>query len=82
MNGGKHKDCENNIQALRRKGEGGPLLTNVMDEGMTHRVVIVGMALHKENNVHQHISVFTNMVALIYIILIAAVHYFQFSIIA
>lgn len=49
MNGGEHKDCQNNIQAARREGHGGVLLTNVMDKGMTHRVVIVWMVLNEEN---------------------------------
>lgn len=51
MNGGQHKDCHNNIQALRRKGKGGHLVTNVMDKGMTYRVIVVWMVLCEEKKV-------------------------------
>lgn len=51
MNGGEHKDCQNNIQALRREGKGGHLLANVMDKGMTHRVIVVWMVLYEDNKV-------------------------------
>lgn len=49
MNGREHKDCQNNIQAARREGNGGVLLTNVMNKSMTHRVVVVWMVLNEEN---------------------------------
>lgn len=48
MNGGEHKDGQNNIQALRREGKGSHLLTNVMDKGVTHRVIVVWMVLYEE----------------------------------
>lgn len=49
MNRGEHKDCQNNIQAVRREGKWGHLLTNVMDKGMTHWVIVVWVVLHEEN---------------------------------
>lgn len=51
MNGREHKDCQNNIKALGREGKGGRLLTNVMDKGMTHRVIIVWIGLYEKNKV-------------------------------
>ena len=51
VNGGEHKDSDNNIQALRREGKGGHLLTNVVDKGMTHGVVVVWMLLYQDNNI-------------------------------
>lgn len=51
MNGGEHKDCQNNIQALRREGKGGHLLANVMDKCMTHRVIVVWMILYGDNKI-------------------------------
>lgn len=51
MNGGEHENCQNNIQALRREGKGGHLLTNVMDKGMAHRVTVVWMVLYEENKI-------------------------------
>lgn len=47
MNGGEHKDCQNNIQALRREGKGGHLFTNVMNKGMTHGAIVVWMVLYE-----------------------------------
>lgn len=49
VNGGEHKYCQNNIQALRRKWKGGRFVTNVMDEGMAHRVTVVRVFLLEEN---------------------------------
>lgn len=49
MNSRKHKDRQNNIQALRREGEGGRLLTNVMDKGVTHRLIVLRVGLHEKN---------------------------------
>lgn len=49
MNSRKHKDRQNNIQALRREGEGGRLFTNVMDKGVTHRLIIVTVGLQEKN---------------------------------
>lgn len=51
MNGGEHKDCQNNIQALRRKWEGRHLLTEIMDKGMTYRGVVVWMSLCEAKHV-------------------------------
>lgn len=36
MDGGKHKNGQNNIQALRRKRKGRPLLAYVTDKSMTY----------------------------------------------
>lgn len=47
MNSRKDKHCQNNIQAVRWEGEGGCVFTNVMDKGMTHRLIIVGVRLHE-----------------------------------
>lgn len=49
MNGREHKYCQNNIQALRRKWEGGHFVTNVMDKGVTHGVIVVWVVLQEEN---------------------------------
>lgn len=48
MNGREHKNCQNNIQALRREGKAGCLLTYVMDKGMADRLIVLGMGLNKE----------------------------------
>lgn len=51
MNGGEHKDRQDNIQALWREGKGGHLLTDVMDKGVTHRVIVSWVVLYEENKV-------------------------------
>lgn len=49
MNGGEHKDRQDNIQALWREGKGGHLLTDVMDKGVTHRVIVSWVVLDQLN---------------------------------
>lgn len=45
MNGREHKNCQNNIQALRWEGKAGRLLTDVMDKGMADRLIVLWMVL-------------------------------------
>lgn len=50
MNGREHKNCQNNIQALRREGKAGCLLTDVMDKGMADRLIVLWIGLWRKKN--------------------------------
>ena len=50
MDGREHEHRHDHVQTLRRDGEGHALLTEVMDEGVTHGLVIVGMLLKEEGD--------------------------------
>lgn len=48
VNGREHKNCQNSIQALRREGKAGRLLTDVMDEGMADTLVVLWIGLGRK----------------------------------